>query len=135
MAFVFDGCTVTFRYVGGRSPDDPWRYLRGAGLEGVRYTDYGDPPPYYRATARWEGDTLIASSVIAPDLPIARWAAGRFVMRHGPRHAFRRVTRAADLDEQLRAMLCVERRVPTERELFRARGQTARREHVPNGWR
>ncbi|HEY8428616.1 MAG TPA: hypothetical protein VIL20_09590, partial [Sandaracinaceae bacterium] len=58
--------------------DNPLRLFEGSDSRfGVDIREHGDPPPFYRAAARWEGDLLVADSVIAPSLPIARWENGR----------------------------------------------------------
>jgi len=123
MSFVYDGCSVTFRYASGRRNEDPYRYFRsGERLLALDFTELAERESYYRAAARWSGDGLMASSFIAPQLSVARWDGERFVMASGPEHAMRRITEPSDLDDNARAHLCVRRRVPTEEEVLRHHG-------------
>ena len=109
-ALVFDGCYVSFEYTGAREhePDADLRSLAGGALV-VEWREFGDPPPYFRAHARWQGDLLLSASIIG-ERPVARWdgTAMRGLWRGaGP---LTRVSTVSALRRQARRLLCVESR-------------------------
>lgn len=125
LAFVYDGCTVTFTWAMGlRDSNDPFRYFQTErGLVRVDIREYARPPSYFRARGRWEDDgTLVADSLVAPDLGGVRWDGETFQILWGPRYRMRRVQDLSTVDERARLHLCPRSRVPTEAEWLEERG-------------
>ncbi len=121
-ALVFDGCYVSFEYTGARehAPDADLRSLAGGALV-VEWRELGDPPPYFRAHARWQGDLLLSTSIIG-ERPVARWDGTAMRGLWSGAGPLRRVSTVSALRRQARRLLCVDRVVPTEAELARERG-------------
>lgn len=122
-ALVYDGCFVAFEYHGpdgGGAPDWELRSLAGGALV-IDWRTFGDPPPYYRARARWRDDVLGSFSIIG-ERTHGRWDADRVRMRTWRGEPLRRVSRASELSPRARRLVCVERVTPTETELALERG-------------
>lgn len=114
--FAYDGCTVFYR---GRPPDDSLQSLF-CGENGaiVLHSAFGDPAPFYRARARWEGDELIADTSMGPRV-MGRWHDATFFYRS---QRMRRANDPAEMGLLDRPILCARRVQPTEDELIRQHG-------------
>lgn len=112
-AFVYDGCTVRFVHTFGMEPPMFLGLRDVAGAFVVDVRDYAEPFPYFRAPASWRGPGLRSVSLLI-ERDFGRWDGVRFVAREG---VYQRVERAEDLTDEARALLGVDRVVPTETEL------------------
>jgi hypothetical protein len=126
--FVYDGCTVAYR--GAPADDSPETRYCGGGGTIVIHAEFGDPAPFYRARARWDGDQLVAETSLGPR-PMARWEGTTFVSSELVEGARRdvRMERAEEIDEVSelsRPILCARRVQPSEEELVRDHGPECR---------
>lgn len=127
--FAYDGCHVS--YIAGGPSHESWQmYLCRPGHGWlVLYEQYGDPSPFYRARARWDGDVLMAESSLS-SIAIARWDDGAFVVQqlvatgyNEGHHEHVRMRRAERLEEvRVPDLLCARRIEPSHDELVREHG-------------
>ena len=118
-ALIYDGCSVRFVDF---LPHDPIIFFGQRTIARafhVEVQDYGEPFPYFRSRARWVGDWLQSVSIIGL-LHLGRWDGERFLL-HTERPTIAATT-IAELGTAARALLLVERSVPTEEELAAERG-------------
>lgn len=89
--------------------------------------DYGDPAPFYRTASEWRGPRLSSVSILYDDA-VARWDGSALRTASGP---LVRVTAVDELGDTARALLCVDRVVPTEEQIAREMGLPVRERRGP----